>query len=363
MLLFGQCATAYANTAIPSSNEPNNFIAPLWDDLTAANGRVYLATFGSAPQRYTVVTWHDVSFYGLSDHQQTFQVILYEGTNRIIFQYLALNGERSAGNSATVGLENADGTAGVQYLYDGSPAEHALAPGSVIEMTHSSSESASVHLVSYDVVVNKPSPPRTVISNTAQMGDGLLTYQRTRNNQHGFAILCHIVLGGNTRSVPVRASKLATGSIIANSGSQPAIAVVLSNPIPAGTTFVEGSLSGPGAYFNSSAQSVEWHGAMAPQANVSISATEQDWPRTCVPNTWITNTAMISEQGVPMEQVGAGTLVNEINLGTSRKQVSQSQAIAGTTLTYTITLRNSGMVTAPSVRLTDTLPSGTQHQG
>jgi uncharacterized repeat protein (TIGR01451 family) len=354
MLLFGQCNTTYSNAAIPGPEEPNNFIAPLWDDLTATYGRLYLATLGGAPQRYAVVTWDQVSFYGLSEQKQTFQVVLYEGTNRVILQYLDLNGERSTGSLATVGIENADGTAGVQYLYDGLPTEHALASRSVIEMTHSSSDRASFHLVSYDVVINEPCPPRAVISNTANMSDGLLTYQHTVTT----SVDSPSFSGSYKEVVPRRArsgEELSYTLNISNSGSQPAIAIAVSDPLPPSMTFVEGSLSGVGARFNAAQRRIEWQGQMAPQESMQISYRAK-LANNLAPNTWITNTAEISEQGVLMERLDAGVLANEINLGTSHKQADRSEAIAGTAITYTIILRNSGMVAAPNVAMTDTLP-------
>ena len=137
MVLFDRCNTSYSNVPIPNAAEPNNFVAPLWDDLTPGSGGVYYATFGTAPNRYAVVEWHNVSFYGAS-LPQTFEVILYEGSNSVVFQYLSLSGSQGSGSSATVGIENRTGSAGVQYLYNGSPLEHTLYNGLVVELEHDS---------------------------------------------------------------------------------------------------------------------------------------------------------------------------------------------------------------------------------
>jgi hypothetical protein len=81
-------------------------IAPFWDDLTSypPGSEVRYAIIGAAPDRRVVITWTRVEHYGDND-TNTFQVILYEGTNEIKFQYQTINpyGEE------TVGLNLGDG--------------------------------------------------------------------------------------------------------------------------------------------------------------------------------------------------------------------------------------------------------------
>ncbi|WP_420643924.1 Ig-like domain-containing protein [Candidatus Leptofilum sp.] len=113
----------YVNRSIPNDNWPNNYIAPFWDDTTAHNNlnqRVLYKTIGTAPNRMLVVQYTNVGFYDDPTPLGTFFVILYEGSNNIQFQYRYLIGDnvRAHGNSATIGLENADGTAGTQYAFN-----------------------------------------------------------------------------------------------------------------------------------------------------------------------------------------------------------------------------------------------------
>ena len=76
-------------------------------------------TFGSAPNRYCVVEWNSVGHFSDFDHPMTFEVILYEGSNNIKFQYQSVSANsRGNGTSATIGLENANGSKGVQYGYN-----------------------------------------------------------------------------------------------------------------------------------------------------------------------------------------------------------------------------------------------------
>ena len=113
----------WTNQPIGSSN-PHNFIAPFWDDIVTWDrigaDAIYYQTIGEAPNRKLVVTWNDNYHYYSSPSGITFQAILNEGTNNIIFQYKDVDFGVSGwdtGASATVGIESADGR-GLQYSYN-----------------------------------------------------------------------------------------------------------------------------------------------------------------------------------------------------------------------------------------------------
>jgi hypothetical protein len=67
----------------------NPFIAPLWTDLSAVYGNVYVGTVGEAPDRRYVIEWSGVS----SDYQvqdtgtATFEIVLSEADGTIAYQY------------------------------------------------------------------------------------------------------------------------------------------------------------------------------------------------------------------------------------------------------------------------------------
>lgn len=130
------------NFLMPFHNNPENgldeVLAPFWDNLDAVpapspsgvNQAVYAALLpatGTTPARY-VVEWYrmrviDFVWVGGAERktmmgQVTFQLILEEGTNRIIYQYRDLSGARGDGSSATVGLEYNQGFNGVQIAYN-----------------------------------------------------------------------------------------------------------------------------------------------------------------------------------------------------------------------------------------------------
>ncbi|MGQ9654271.1 MAG: nidogen-like domain-containing protein, partial [Thermodesulfobacteriota bacterium] len=115
LITFDAPSTRYTNDCIPNGSSPNGFIAPFWDDLAVGGdynpGAIYYLRGGSEPYRYFVVQWDRVTRLGTSD-PMTFQAVLWENGN-IDLAYASLSG---ALDSATVGIENPQGTDGVQYL-------------------------------------------------------------------------------------------------------------------------------------------------------------------------------------------------------------------------------------------------------
>lgn len=96
------------------------FLAPFWDDLrvdpaSMNPSAVYAATRGSAPNREFVVEWYHVPQSGVASSSLTFQAILRENGNQIIYQYQEMKGDVSF---ATVGLEYNAGYSGVQVAYN-----------------------------------------------------------------------------------------------------------------------------------------------------------------------------------------------------------------------------------------------------
>ena len=128
MLKFGDNKVTtgeYINAAIKTAAAPNNMICTFWDDLTPGSGRnpykktILYQTIGTAPNRKFIAQWTNMYFYNTTVQMGTFQAILHEGTNNIKIQYRELmGGSRSFGDSATIGIENIDGSKGVQYSFN-----------------------------------------------------------------------------------------------------------------------------------------------------------------------------------------------------------------------------------------------------
>jgi hypothetical protein len=113
------------NTPLPNA-DIGAAILPYWTDIyyqQPADGNIYVATLGSAPNRRFVVEWFNlpVMIGGIQQDSATFEAILYEGSNEILFQYADTNvGDpaRDDGITATIGLNAPAGVeAALQYSY------------------------------------------------------------------------------------------------------------------------------------------------------------------------------------------------------------------------------------------------------
>ena len=101
-------------------------ILPYWTDIyyqQPGDGDIYVATLGSAPNRRFVVEWFNLPIMigGIQQDSATFEVVLREGSNEILFQYADTDvGDpaRNDGISATIGLNAPAGVdAALQYSY------------------------------------------------------------------------------------------------------------------------------------------------------------------------------------------------------------------------------------------------------
>ena len=110
------------NQSIPDGAFPNALICPYWDDLDPSrSGSISYGTIGIPPTRKFVVTWDRVPFNTV-DVPLTFQAVLEETTQRIVFQYREIqpNSPTGGGSGATIGLENHGGFLSAKYLFNGS---------------------------------------------------------------------------------------------------------------------------------------------------------------------------------------------------------------------------------------------------
>jgi hypothetical protein len=108
---------------------PNDWPAlfPFWTDLTfqmPGAGSVFYQTIGASPNRRLVVQWNN-ALPSASANAVTFQAILSEGSNNILFQYktvmLGAGNPESNGAHATVGIRNANGPANntlIEWSFD-----------------------------------------------------------------------------------------------------------------------------------------------------------------------------------------------------------------------------------------------------
>jgi uncharacterized repeat protein (TIGR01451 family) len=255
LVSFAAGSNNNVNTPIPTPGDGvDNFAACFWGDLYIqdASQGVWVETVGSAPNRETVVTFRTQYFITAGDPNvppSLFQMILYEGSNQIKCQYADMSGPlvASGGAGATVGLENADGTSGIPYFYQvpfksqiHGPLENNLAilftPGSQVPVLTASTKSVSKNM----------HPSQTV---TYTVG-------------------------------------------VYNNSAAPSSISTLSDPIPAGTTYVPGSAQVVGGgLLDANSSHVNWQGTLAPSYHVTVTYNAE----LSAPFGLITNTATIDD--------------------------------------------------------------------
>jgi hypothetical protein len=109
----------YSNDQIPVAGIPDDMIAPFWDDLDGrTQGNVYYKQEGN---NFIIqfTNWQKYSGTG----SLTFQIVL-KSNNRIYFYYENLVADLT---SSTVGIENYNGTDGLQITYNAAYLENQLA--------------------------------------------------------------------------------------------------------------------------------------------------------------------------------------------------------------------------------------------
>jgi hypothetical protein len=112
---FGTGSGSLSNQLFPSPSTPNNTIAVFWDDLDPGDGVGEIHTLSDPANDRFIVQYTDVPDYpGPSSPPNTFQAIL-NGDGSIVIQLADIQGDRS---SATLGIENADGTDGLSANYN-----------------------------------------------------------------------------------------------------------------------------------------------------------------------------------------------------------------------------------------------------
>lgn len=97
-------------------------IAPFWDDIDDNTGDVFWEVLGTAPDRRFIVQWNDRAHFN-NVGSGTFQALLFEGSNEILFVYEDVIFENDQGNddfdnggSATIGIASLNDIA--QYSFN-----------------------------------------------------------------------------------------------------------------------------------------------------------------------------------------------------------------------------------------------------
>jgi subtilisin family serine protease len=120
-LSFVPTSVAYfSNTNLPWTYEPNAAVYVFWDDLYMdASSSAQTEVIDQEPNRGFLIEWRNVGVLGDLTQRIDAEAVLYEN-GEIVVQYRNTDPQstRERGSSATLGLENAAGTAAFQYSYN-----------------------------------------------------------------------------------------------------------------------------------------------------------------------------------------------------------------------------------------------------
>ena len=115
---FNSPSTEYNNVAIPSATEPNNAIYAWWDDLqavgTSGDGTVYY--YNDVANSQFIVQYNNVRHLSATGDALKFEAIL-KPNGEILLQYNSMVSPSNL-TTATIGIENADGSVGLQTVYN-----------------------------------------------------------------------------------------------------------------------------------------------------------------------------------------------------------------------------------------------------
>ncbi|MBM3135832.1 MAG: DUF11 domain-containing protein, partial [Chloroflexi bacterium] len=150
----------HTNDCLPSHSTPYNLIAPFWDDLDArGTGNAYYWSNGSDT---LVVAYVGIPHYG-SGGPYTFEATL-KADGTITFQYQSMAAPL---DGATVGIQNSDGSQGVNVICNTAYLHDALAVR-LIPPT----PPTPPPVITFQAQLAPDLPPFTTITNTATLNDG-----------------------------------------------------------------------------------------------------------------------------------------------------------------------------------------------
>jgi hypothetical protein len=147
---FTTATPSFGNTPLPSTGAPLDLIACFWDDLDttdtlAMGSNVITRVIGTAPYREFIIQFANVPTVVHPTNRVSFQVALYETTNRIECRYGQLLGVDDAvdGASATIGLNDGTGLVGYQVSFDTA----SVSQGSTLDFIPNSNTDTSAYTV------------------------------------------------------------------------------------------------------------------------------------------------------------------------------------------------------------------------
>ncbi|MEO0078298.1 MAG: FlgD immunoglobulin-like domain containing protein, partial [candidate division WOR-3 bacterium] len=185
-----QGITAPNNRPLPNLDPPNRCLYPWWDNLEvgpAFGGKVWYKNDGVAPNRRFIVIWSNAHRIGTdSTDLLSFEAILHENGS-ILFQYQdATIGDLyyDNGRAISVGLENPDGTDGLNYIYSVPPLSgtrnypgNRISAGRAIKLFKQYRDAAALDIIQPETYTFPGTIyPQARIQNYGTVGDTITAY-------------------------------------------------------------------------------------------------------------------------------------------------------------------------------------------
>jgi uncharacterized repeat protein (TIGR01451 family) len=335
---------------------PNHFIGGFGGDRAVHDrdgGSITYKLFGAEPNRRLVVQFTNMRYhYSSSDNTLDMQIVLYEKGREILAQYRDLT---TSPTTSYTGLEGPGPDYPYELYGDICPAEirEGLAilfrPRWAPTMGHSTD-------ISYAVTVDESAPNNTWITNTATLASSFITVQRRAGTW-----INPVDLSASHKAAPPEVASgeaLPYALYLQNTGLHAATGATISDPIPPHTAYMPGSLacSSGSCTYDTAGQAVRWSGDIAPNGTVTLSFAVT-LTNLLPDRTPITNTATLEDGYGHTRTLQAVTIARTPDLSGSFKQASPETVDAGEAVTYTIYVRNSGVVDT-TAEMYDALPAG-----
>jgi uncharacterized repeat protein (TIGR01451 family) len=313
--------TLYANDCpIPDATSPDTAIYAFWDDLNPdVGGQVYRETRGTSPNRVFIVQYNQIPFRAdAGSGTVTFEVLLYEGSNDILIQYLDVEGTaRKTGNSATQGIESRAVLGPIGLLYKGCNAANNLKDN--LAVLYTANKQA-------DLMVTKLSAPDASV-----LAGETFAYTVIVDNK-GTSIARYVTVADTFRSAqPFTVLSIATGGRYT------------CTPTPGATSpkqmFVCTRISGMGPGM---------------QDEIIMTTRAPNEPAT------LSNIVEVSSPNDPVLANNTASYTMTIR-GAADLVITKGatpSALVGQSITYTLIVTNTGPSAAPNVVVLDYLPTG-----
>jgi uncharacterized repeat protein (TIGR01451 family) len=136
--------SSFFNQEMPDPTPPNNILAPFWTDLNMGSdgdgAEWYVAVLNVGPDQYTVYEWNNIPRFGTTSDRFTFQIwVKNTGDGGTWYTYAQL-GTLGGG---TVGVEDAAGSEGSSYYYNGTGTAPAIGTDLMVQLQDGGSATIS----------------------------------------------------------------------------------------------------------------------------------------------------------------------------------------------------------------------------